>query len=306
MENKLVVQFEKLPVYYYKTDYIIYCKACKSYHLNNQKGCWKCGRVNGFTKLDAIAKKQVERRFYTGIGVILIGCSILFLLSSTSWGLIGVGLYSFLCLVLYGLIYRSFKEDFVLGEFEKYLTVNKDKIKADLNEIFQKTQDDVEGKNYLVAYENLRYLGMLIDRPQLRFYKICCLRHFRLRKDMPLEMKELLIKECNRYLIYYIYEVAMLKKELIDESVIKYILQYKKQVLSLEEGEKIIAQVIMAALKSRALTRKYAAFIYEYIDYFPKERLVRLYHIKDCITDTSLQQQIIDKITLKQGYDETS
>jgi len=304
MQEKLVVQFTPLPVYCDKSDYIVYCKACHSYHINNQSSCYKCGGTNSLASIESIVQKEVRRNFYNRTCFILIVYMLLFLVSRSFSTLILISSYTLACILLNLLIYTLFKPSLLMAEYDKYITLNQSQIKNNLKEMLIKAEEKIEEKKYLEAYVDLRYLGVLIDNEQIRLDKVNCLRHFRLRADLPLEMKELLVNKCNKYLIYYIYEVAQLKKEIINEATIKYILGYKKQILDLPKGEEIIAQVVMTALKSKYLTHKYASDIYEYIDYLPKDRLVRLLKIKDCILDQTLLQQIADKVKLKYGQDE--
>lgn len=304
MQDKLVVQFKHLPVYYHKTDYIVYCKHCNSYTINNQAPCYKCGASDQLITLDTVTQKIVKRDFYIRNCFILMVYTLLFLLSMNFTQLVTVTAYTLLCLLLNLLFYTTFKHALCLSELDKYIHLNHKKIKQDLTELLNKIQEKTEEKKYLEAYEDLRYLGMLIDTEEVRFKKINCLRHFRLRADLPLELKEILLIRGNKYLIEYIYEVSKIKKELIDEDTIQYILGYKEQILGLPEGEKIIAKVVEAALKSKYLTRRYAYVMYDYLDYFSKERLIRLWKIKECITDRMLVQQIADKIKLKYGQDE--
>lgn len=304
MQEKQVVQFSPLPVYYYKTDYLTYCKACHTYNIHDGKPCYKCGSTKDFTTLEAIAYKTVQKDFFNRTCFIFIVYAVLFLLSMKFSNIIGVSIFTFLCLGIHFLIYKGFKKYLVMKEFEEHITLNTKEINKDLNEILKRAEIKIEKEAYLEAYEDLRYLGMVMDRKSIRNNKIMCLKEFRLRSDLPLEMKEVLIGECNRYLIYYIYEVAQIKKELIDEQTIDYILRCKGAIMEFPEGRKIVATVVEASLKSKMLTNKYAKELYDSIDYLPKERIVRLCKIKNCIVDENVRGQIVDRIKLKYGYDE--
>lgn len=304
MQEKLIVQFASVPAYGCKSDYLVYCKGCNSYYINNHEPCYKCGSLNKFASIDSIAQKIVRRDFLNRVGFVLIIYLLLFLLSMDFKTIIFISIYTLACILLNFLIYALFKPSFFRAEYEKYISLNQHHIKNDLEALLKKAEEKIQKEDYITAYRDLGYLGMLLDSERLRLDKINCLRHFRLRADLPLEMKELLVNEFNKYLVYYIYEAAKLKRELVDEAVIKYIMQNKESILDLPEGEKIVATVIIGALKSKYLTHKYAWVIYEYIDYLPKDRLIRLLKIKDCISDRTLVQQIKDKIRMKYGSDE--
>lgn len=304
MIEKLVVQFENLPVYAHKVDYIVYCKGCHTYNINNKKACYKCGHTQKMLSLDAIAEKTVKKNFLSRTVLILIIYAVLFLLSMNFSNIIWVSVYTLVGLILNTIIYMVFKESFCIEELEKHIIANEQKIKDDLRNRFEENKAKVAAGKYLEAYEELRYLGMLMDSEELRKNKLACLNTFRLRKDLPLELKEVLVENYNIYLVAYIYEVSKIKKELIDEATILYILKYKDEILKLKQGREIIAGVIGGALKSKMLLDRYAQVVYEYIDYLPKDRIIRLCKIKEGITDKVLLEQIIDQIKLKYGFDE--
>ena len=301
MAEKLVVQFNQLPVYQSKLDYLVYCMNCKTYHINDEKACIKCEKGEMHVSLEYIAEKTVKKRFINGLGILVILYILMFSVSM-SFMMIFLGTMSaVVSLILYGLIYFRYKEAYCKKELEKHVKANSNKIKADLIMQWEQCKEQISAGGYLEAYEKLRYLSGLMDGEELRAYKLICLNHFHLRSDMPLELKTVLLTQCNMLLIRYIYEVSKVKKELIDEAAINYIINYRQQVLTEEKGEEILASVLGGALRSKFLLNKYAVVLKEYLTYLPKDRLLRLMKIQDGIIDPVLRAEIVSKLTALVG-----
>lgn len=301
MKEKLVVQFEQLPVYESQLDYLVYCKSCNTYHVNDQKPCMKCGKNNTSISLESLAEKTVKRHFLNGLGILLILYALMFIVSM-SWGAIFWGsVYTLVCMILYGIIYLVYKKAYYKKELGRHICGNKYKIQQDLQKQWEICKEQMNGGEYLASYEKLRYLSQIIDNDDVRIDKLICLNQFYLRKDLPLELKTVLLEKCNVLLIRYIYEVARLKKELIDEATINYILSYKQYVLTQEKGEEIVASVLGGALRSKFLLNKYALELKEYLSYLPKERLLRLRKIQEGIIDQDLREEIAQQIATLVG-----
>ena len=61
MTEKLVVQFNQLPVYESKLDYLAYCMNCNTYHMKDEKPCIKCNKAEISVSLDYIAEMKIGR-----------------------------------------------------------------------------------------------------------------------------------------------------------------------------------------------------------------------------------------------------
>lgn len=301
MTEKLVVQFDQLPVYDSQLEYLVYCRGCNTYHMNDQKPCIKCGKDDLSVSLECIAIKTVKRHFLNGLGILLILYAFMFIVSMSWRGIFFGTVYTMICVGLYGMIYLKYKKAYHKKELEKHIKYNRHKIEQDLQKQWEACKKQISDGDYLGAYEKLRYLSQIIDNEEIRVYKLICLNRFHLRKDLPLELKTVLLKDCNMLLIRYIYEVAKLKKELIDEATINYILRYRQQVLTEEKGEEIVASVLGGALRSKFLLNKYALALKEYLPYLPKERLLRLRKIQDGISDQALREEIVSQIATLVG-----
>lgn len=302
MAEKLIVNFKALPVLPYNMDYLTYCKHCGTYNLG-KTACVKCGREEELP-LDQVAVQTVIKQFIIRQLICIAIYAGLFILSKDFKEIALSTLFILVCIGLNTLIYKKYQEVMVRHEMEQHILSNVDKIKADLKKQMGIAIQDVEANDVVAAYDRFRYLAKLIDNDEVRTYKLICLRNFQLRSDMPLELKELLQEEYNSYLIDYIYEVAKLRKDLVDDATLSYVVQYKDEVLTKNKGRKIMATILLGALKSKFLLSKYAEDIQGYLVYFPKERLLRLCKMSGCIKNSQIRAEILQEVRAVVGEDE--
>jgi len=302
MTEELIVHFKELPVFPYEMDYLTCCKRCGSFNLAN-KPCIKCNQIAEIT-LEEMTAKKIWRQLLIR-ELVIIGFYAVFLVLAKDWKLVFVATcFTLACLGLNLLIHKKYQKELCLKEVERFMEEHIDQIKVDLGQQMSMAIQDVEAGNPVDAYDRFRYLGKLMDTEEVRIYKLICLRHFKLRSDMPLELKTLLQEECNTYLIDYIYEVSKLKKSLIDDATLSYIVQYKEQVLMKHKGKKIMASILEGALKSKFLLNKYAGQMQGYLSYFSKERLLRLCKLQSGIKDENLRIQLMEEVEMLVGNDE--
>lgn len=302
MSNKMVVTFKELPVRAYAIDYLKYCKHCGIYGIG-EKACAKCGRDES-TSIDKIAENTVRKGLLTRIGIILIGYALMYLLSRE---LIQLLLATGFCMVLVALlilIYKKYKAHMIVQEMGKHICANIDGIRRDMKKQMKAAISEVDEGNLVAAYDRLRYLSKVMDNDEVRTFKLICLKNFDLRSDMPLEMNSILQADCNNYLIDYIYDIAKIRKDLIDEQTVMYILQYKEQVLSKTKGKQIMASVLEACLRSKYMLGRYAKYMLGYIKYFSKERQLRFCKLCDCIEDEVLKRALLQEIKENAGDQE--
>ena len=302
MAEKLIVHFKELPVLPYQMDYLTYCKHCGTYNLAD-KACVKCGQVEEIT-LEEMATMIVLKQFVLRelIAIVLYGG--LFILAKSFMIRLLATLFTLGCLVANVLIYKKYKEVMIANEIDRKLNGDIDKIKSDLKKQMGIAIRDVEEDRPVEAYDRFRYLSKLIDNDDVRTYKLICLRNFKLRKDMPLELKEMLQQDCNDYLIDYIYEVSKLKKELVDDATLNYMVEYEEEVLAKHKGRKIMASVLEGALKSKFLLNKYAEKMSGYLSDFSEDRLLRLCKMSKGIKDEVIRDKLLQEVKELVGGDE--
>lgn len=302
MADQLIVHFKELPVLPYQMDYLTYCKHCGTYNLAN-KACVECNQVEEITLEEMTAKtvsKQLMKRELMMIGFY----AVFFIVTMDLLAILLGAVITIGGLVANRLIYKKYKEAFILSEMHRHINSHIDQIKEDLNKQMGIAIKDVEEGRPVEAYDRFRYLSKLIDNDDVRTYKLICLKNFKLRRDMPLELKEMLQEDYNTYLVDYIYEVSKLKKELIDDATLDYMVRYEEEVLSKHKGNRIMASVLEGTLKSKFLLNKYAEKMPTYIECFSRERLLRLCKMSKGIKDETLRAQILHKVNDIVGTDE--
>lgn len=292
--EELIVHFKELPVFPYNMEYLTYCKHCGTYNLGN-KACVKCNQTKEVSLEEAAGitvTKGLVIRELIAVGIY----AALFILAQDFKQILVATIFTTICLVANLLIYKRYKEELILNEIEAHIQSNCDKIKSDLSKQMGIAIQNVESGNPVEAYDRFRYLSKLIDNDEVRTYKLICLRNFKLRSDMPLELKELLQEEYNSYLVDYIYEVSKVKKELIDDATLAYVVQYKDEVLTKHKGKKMMGSILSGALKSKFLLSKYAEEMPGYLRYFSKDRLLRLCKMSGGIKDTYLKNKLLQEV----------
>lgn len=302
MGEKSIVHFEALPVLPYESDYLSYCMHCGTYNLGH-KPCVKCGMVEEVS-IDKIAAKTVRKYLGMRLLIAVLIYILLFIVSMSFAQIFLATLFTAACLGGNLLIYFKFKEVLIREEMSKHIEANCDKIKLDLGRQLGIATQNVEEGNLVEAYDRFRYLAKLMDTEEIRTYKLICLRSFHLRSDMPLEMNSLLLEEYNSHLIAYIYEVSKVKKELIDDATIAYIMKYKDQILMKNKGRKVIGSVLVACLRSKFLFLKYAEELPGYLEYFSKERLLRLCKLSKALENSMLRKRLLSEVREIVGEDE--
>ena len=301
MSEKLIVHFKELPVLPYQMDYLTYCKHCGSYNLAS-KPCVNCDQVAEIA-LEEMAAKTVSKHLIIRELIVIGFYAALFVLAKEWQAILFATLFTIGCLVINILVYKKYKDEMILHEVDRHIHLNIEQIKADLAKQMSIAIRDVEEGNPVEAYNRFRYLAKLIDNEEVRIYKLICLKNFKLRSDMPLELTSLLQEECNTYLIDYIYEVSKLKKGLIDDATLTYIVQYKEQVLERHKGRKMMASILEGALKSKFLLNKYAQEMIGYLKDFSEDRLLRLCKMNTGIKDEVVRNKLLSEARQIVGED---
>jgi hypothetical protein len=274
MKKRIGVQFRKTLKTAHVYERLKTCRHCHTYHVLSETDCSECGReYQTIREVSAkVTRRYVQTRFLL-LGLFLC-LAILFADTLLQLGIaIGVGLlFSVLFFVMqkkYGIYEKN-------GEFLRYLTQETETIKGSLLQHLEEIGADVKEGHIKDAYEKIREVGHFLDSDTIKIRKIMYLNHFVLRKDMELELESLMPSTYDKDFVEYLREVIKVKPELVKKSVLAYVSRYKRQILLHENGEQLIGQVVGAALRMSAYVEEYQELIMEFMDYLPKERLLRL------------------------------
>lgn len=274
MRKRIGVQFRKSRKTAYTFERLRTCKHCHAYHVLWETHCDECGKeyVPIRQVSDAVTRRYVWTRF---LMVALFVC-LAVLFADTGWQLAlacGGGIVLFGLFWLMQKKYGSYER---AARFKQYLTLEQEDIKQALMHHLGQIGADVKAERIKDAYEKTREVGHFIESDTVKIRKIMFLNHFVLRRDMDLELDTVIPASYDKDFVEYLREVVKVKPWLVKKAVLDYVKRYKAYILLQENGEQLIGQVAGAALRMRAYAEEYQELIIEYIDYLPRERLLRL------------------------------
>lgn len=151
-----------------------------------------------------------------------------------------------------------------IGIIKEGLEINRQEAVSVLRE------DDV------LAYEKLRELSILLRGDRIARQRIALLHGFLLRKDMDLELEQLLLKDFEPLLAEYIGEIAKVRPDLIKDRTLRYVKNYEEEIRHMDNGMTILTGVAGAAVRMKRYALLYSSMIGRYVQDLPKDRFMRL------------------------------
>lgn len=151
-----------------------------------------------------------------------------------------------------------------IGIIKEGLEINRQEAVSVLRE------DDV------LAYEKLRELSILLRGDRIARQRIALLHGFLLRKDMDLELEQLLLKDFEPLLAEYIGEIAKVRPDLIKDRTLRYVKNYEVEIRHMNNGMTILTGVAGAAVRMKRYALLYSSMIGRYVQDLPKDRFMRL------------------------------
>ncbi|ODP26483.1 hypothetical protein PTI45_04323 [Paenibacillus nuruki] len=133
--------------------------------------------------------------------------------------------------------------------------------------------EDVEG------YHMLRQAAVVVHNDRLRLAQLSLLQNFRLRSDMDLDLDSLIVHDFDPLLAEYIGEIAKIKREMVKDRAIRYVIAHEPQILKMENGMNILVSVTSSAVRMKRYVTMYPGFIRRYARFLPKDRFLRLYRM---------------------------
>jgi hypothetical protein len=274
MRKRIGVQFRKSRKTAHAFERIMACKRCHTYHVFWDTHCDACGRA--YTPVRevsaAVTRRYVQTRFLLlGLFICLaILCADTLVQIAVAFG---VGL---LLVCLFFAMQKKYGSSERDAQLLTFFTREEEALKKSLLQHLEQVGADVKAGQIKEAYEKTREIGYFVDSDTIKIRKIMFLNHFVLRKDMELELETLIPSTYDKDFMEYVREVVKVQPSLVKKAVLDYVRRYKKQILLLENGEQLIGQVAGAALRMRTYVDEYQDLIIEFMDYLPRERLLRL------------------------------
>ncbi|WP_339289340.1 hypothetical protein [Paenibacillus sp. FSL E2-0201] len=274
MNKKRPVTFRPFKAPRYAYDKLRICRHCGQYTALGEDRCTKCGRASLIT-VEQQAASIAGRKMHTRLLFILLLtlASVYFGNSIEQMILCGAG-----GVLLAGLLYytqRKVRQNENLRSLNELLGRGIGIIKEGL-EINRQEAVSVLREDDVLAYEKLRELSILLRGDRIARQRIALLHGFLLRKDMDLELEQLLLKDFEPLLAEYIGEIAKVRPDLIKDRTLRYVKNYEEEIRHMDNGMTILTGVTGAAVRMKRYALLYSSMISRYVQDLPKDRFMRL------------------------------
>jgi hypothetical protein len=274
VNKKRPVTFRPFKAPRYAYDKLRICRHCGQYTALGEDRCTKCGKDSLIT-VEKQAASIAGRKMHTRLLFILLLtlASVYFGNSIEQMMLCGAG-----GILLAGLLYytqRKARQNENLRSLNELLGRGIGIIKEGL-EINRQEAVSVLREDDVLAYEKLRELSILLRGDRIARQRIALLHGFLLRKDMDLELEQLLLKDFEPLLAEYIGEIAKVRPDLIKDRTLRYVKNYEVEIRHMNNGMTILTGVAGAAVRMKRYALLYSSMIGRYVQDLPKDRFMRL------------------------------
>jgi hypothetical protein len=274
VNKKRPVTFRPFKAPRYAYDKLRICRHCGQYTALGEDRCSKCGKDSLIT-VEKQAASIAGRKMHTRLLFILLLtlASVYFGNSIEQMMLCGAG-----GILLAGLLYytqRKVRQNENLRSLNELLGRGIGIIKEGL-EINRQEAVSVLREDDVLAYEKLRELSILLRGDRIARQRIALLHGFLLRKDMDLELEQLLLKDFEPLLAEYIGEIAKVRPDLIKDRTLRYVKNYEVEIRHMNNGMTILTGVAGAAVRMKRYALLYSSMIGRYVQDLPKDRFMRL------------------------------
>jgi hypothetical protein len=274
VNKKRPVTFRPFKAPRYAYDKLRICRHCGQYTALGEERCTKCGKASLVT-VEQQAASIAGRKMHTRLLFILLLtlASVYFGNSIEQMMLCGAG-----GILLIGLLYytqRKVRQNENLRSLNELLGRGIGIIKEGL-EINRQEAVSVLREDDVLAYEKLRELSILLRGDRIARQRIALLHGFLLRKDMDLELEQLLLKDFEPLLAEYIGEIAKVRPDLIKDRTLRYVKNYEEDIRHMNNGMTILTGVAGAAVRMKRYALLYSSMIGRYVQDLPKDRFMRL------------------------------
>lgn len=264
------------------------CRRCGGFTMLTDDYCNACGardRLSPFARFAAVRTRWLPAAEAAG-AVLLVALAVVF--ARDTLELLAAALGGAIFLLLLFLLRRRYKPYVDSYRLNRLLVKETPAIRDGLRDDLQAAATDMEADRPLEAYEKLRDIGLLLRNDQVKAGKVACLNRFYIRKDMDLELEQVMPAAFSEPFVLYMWEAVKVNKALVRESVLDYVLANRYRIESMRDGPAILTAVAGAALRMKRYVQTYPHFFVEYLDELPRERFHRLCRL---VADTPPEQR---------------
>ncbi|MEH7094821.1 hypothetical protein [Neobacillus vireti] len=301
--GKHAVQFSKKKRTKYRFQKLKMCKKCNRYSILKDENCPTCGAA--FVGIESLVKSIFKNRLFTEAIWILIIVSIGIVFAPT----VNTLYYSLIAGVIFCISYVILTFIFMKSEYfnqlKKMLRVDLKKISAGLQFDSELANEDVREGRLGQAYEKLREIGDLISKDKMKLRQVKVLNDIMLRSDMELELEQLIPTVYDKDFVKYALEVLKINRSMITKKCLAYFIQNRESIV-MDFGLDSLISVAGTALRMKLYIQEFHEFIEEFLDYFPKERVLRLCSILQSNPEVdwgSLGEKTKHLVAMKYHYD---
>lgn len=273
--NKKPVQLHSYHKTRYRVQKLKLCKHCHTYSVLATAQCTNCGKKRILSIEDYAA--TLARRSMQSQLLLVVLMALVAVLFSNNFLQMGLSIAAG---VIATLVIWFFQRKAI--PYEKLRELNKliEREQVDISKgIFRDWESAIElwKTEPVRAYEMLREISTLQRSDTIRLQQLALLDSFILRKDMELQLEQLLVRHFEPMLAEYIGTIARLKRDLIKHKVIRYVTTYEIEIYEMEQGTAILTAVVGAAVRMKRYVQLYPNFVARYARHLPKDRFLRLY-----------------------------
>lgn len=277
MAKQRPVIFRPFQMPRYAFDKLRICRRCGQFTALSEERCTRCGRA-ALQPVREYAARATGRSMAVRLMLaLLLAAAAVYLADNTGQRL----LCAAAGLVLCGLLYAAQRRSRRVQNWRALETLLKRSlipIKEGL-EVNRREAVSVLREDDVLAYEKLREVAVLLRGDRVSRQRIALLSGFIIRKDMDLEMEQLLLADFEPLLAKYIGEVAKVRRDLIKDRTFRYVQDHEVEILRMPEGLSILTAVAGAAVRSKRYALLYSGIVARYAELLPRDRFVRLAYL---------------------------
>lgn len=292
-KNRTNYRFQKLKL----------CKKCNRYSVLKDENCPTCGStfvgINRYVK--SLFRKSLFKEAIWLLILVCIGSIGAPTVKTLQFSLV-IGIIFVIGYLTLTCCYRK-SEYFI--QLKKLLRVDLRKIQAGIQIDSDLAKDDVREGKLAQAYEKLVEIGEIITSDQVKIRGVKVLNEIELRSDMELELEPLIPSSYDKAIVKYALEVLKIKRPLFTKKCIAYFIKHREAIVR-DFGVDTIILVASTALRMKLYILEFSEFIEEYLEYFPKDRFLRLCSIiynNPEVEWGSLKEKTRHLLTVKYHYD---
>jgi hypothetical protein len=300
---KQAIQLSKKKRTKYRFQKLKMCKKCNRYSVLKDENCPECGST--FVGIESLVKSIFKNRLFTEAMRILILVCIGIVAAPTVKTLYISLITGIIFVISYITLTFTFmkSENFIV--LKKLLRADFRKIQAGIQFDIDQAKEDVKAEKLAPAYDKLREIGDFIYSDQVKIRQVMVLNDILLRRDMELELEPLIPSSYDKDFVKYALEVLKINRTLFTKKSIAYFIKYRDAVVR-DFGMDSLIAVAATALRMKLYILEFSEFIEEFLEYFPKDRFLRLCNILYLNPDAdwgSLEEKTKRMVAIKYHYD---